>query len=231
MHHPNHATTIRAASLYALLRTATRAAHRRIDRHPILLPLLRPGLTRTHYEQVLRIFLNLHQTLQPAIAAEINRLHAEYELSDRIGWLLSDLANLAGHGNAAAEPGIDIAWLLPPIHGAPALIGALYVVEGSALGSRIIAKHLHTSLDIDASRGARFFNAWGDTTDQNWDRYWRLAATLCPPEHQADAAATAVALFEAIERGLDSAWERWRATENIQQNSAQGTEWRAPHGQ
>jgi heme oxygenase len=153
------ATAIRATSLHALLRTAARAAHRRIDRHPMLLPLVRPGLTRAHYEQVLRIFLNLHQTLQPAISAEINRLHAEYELSDRIDWLLSDLASLAGQDNAAAEPATDIAWSLPLIYSAPALTGALYVIEGSALGSRII-RHLHASLGIDANPGARFFHAW-----------------------------------------------------------------------
>lgn len=203
------------ASLHSAFRAVTYAAHQRIDRHPMLVPLLRPGLTWIHYDRVLRVFLNLYRSLQPCVVAEINRLGngCEYALGDRIEWLQCDLAYLAGCCDGVALSSLDIQWRLPSIDGAPAVVGALYVIEGSTLGSQIIAKQLKASLGVDCNHGARFFHAFGNQTSQNWSRYWQYAADQCPPEGQILALSAAVALFDAIERGLNEAWARWQAQE------------------
>ena len=60
-----------AAGLPALLLATTQAAHRHIDHHPLLAPLVRPGLSWDHYGQVPRLFLSLYESLQPALAVAI----------------------------------------------------------------------------------------------------------------------------------------------------------------
>ncbi len=168
--------------LRALLRDATRAAHHRIDHHPMLAPLLRPGLGWAQYLLVLKVFLDFYAALQPCLMTALERLPGApggYVLADRIAWLQQDLLDLADKAaDAASVARLDhagltnVRWLLPTLTQASALAGALYVVEGSALGGLVIAKQLHATLGVDANRGARFFNGWGDATHQKWDSYW-----------------------------------------------------------
>lgn len=202
--------------LRALLRDATRAAHHRIDHHPMLAPLLRPGLSWSHYLLVVHVFLNFYHTLQPRLTTALAHLPGApggYVLADRIAWLQQDLLDLADqatgvdHAARVDYAGLaNVRWGLPTLTQAPALAGALYVVEGSALGGLMIAKQLHATLGVDANRGARFFNGWGDATPQKWHNYWQFAALICPVDAAAQAAAAAASVFEALAQGLDAAW-------------------------
>jgi heme oxygenase (biliverdin-IX-beta and delta-forming) len=212
----------RIPGLRAVLRDATRAAHHRIDHHPVLVPLLRPGLSWAQYLLVLQVFLSFYDTLQPRLTIALERLPdalGGYILADRIAWLQQDLLDLADKADAGADSSdaasvasVDHAglaklrWVLPTLTQAPALVGALYVVEGSALGGLVIAKQLHATLGVDANRGARFFNGWGDATPQKWHNYWQFAALICPVDATAQAAAAAASVFEALTQGLDAAW-------------------------
>ncbi len=211
--------------LRAVLRDATRAAHHRIDHHPMLAPLLRPGLSWSHYLLVVQVFLNFYQALQPRLMTALECLSGAvggYVLADRIAWLQQDLLDLADKAADSADSSIvddaglaNVRWVLPTLTQAPALAGALYVVEGSALGGLVIAKQLRATLGIDANRGARFFNGWGDATHQKWDSYCQFATLICPAASQAQAAAAAADVFEALARGLDDVWAMQPETEAV----------------
>lgn len=54
--------------------------------------------------------------------------------------------------------------------------GALYVLEGSSLGGRVIARRLRDTLGIGPESGARFFHGYGDRTGEMW-RSFRAALT------------------------------------------------------
>lgn len=201
----------RIPGLRAVLRDATRAAHHRIDHHPVLVPLLRPGLSWAQYLFVLQVFLDFYRTLQPRLMTALACLPCDvghYVLADRIAWLQQDLQDVADR-TADKDELASVRWVLPALTQASTLVGALYVVEGSALGGLVIAKQLHATLGVDANRGARFFNGWGDATQQKWHNYWQFAALNCPADAAATsdaAAAAAASVFEALAQGLDAAW-------------------------
>lgn len=196
-------------ALLARLRTTTRAAHHHIDHHPMLAPLLRPKLSLVHYGMVLGTFFDLYRALQPEIAAAVKHFGGGYELADRLAWLDSDLEYLAKRGCVVSIGMND----LPPIQidDTAALIGTLYVVEGSALGGQVIARYLQASLGVDDEGGARFFNGRCAETLLHWNRFQQFAATLCPPEKNEEAAVASVVAFDYISHALDEAWARHSA--------------------
>lgn len=195
-----------ATALLELLRASTRSAHHRIDHHPMLAPLLRPKLSLAHYGLVLGTFFDLYCTLQPGIAAAVKRFGCDYELADRLAWLKSDLTYLAKLGFEV--PASCNASSPAPITSPADLIGTLYVVEGSALGGQVIARHLQTSLAIDARGGAKFFNGRGKETVKYWNRFQQFAAELCPSADHEAAANAAAAVFDRFSRELDASWTR-----------------------
>jgi heme oxygenase len=94
--------------------------------------------------------------IEPVIAtAERHKLH----LLDK------DLAVL-NHSPATLlyEP------LTPPIDLATAL-GHMYVIEGSTLGGRMIAKHINKHLGLDENNGAAFFTGYGNATGPLWQAF------------------------------------------------------------
>lgn len=58
---------------------------------------------------------------------------------------------------------------LPVIRSHAAALGALYVMEGSTLGGKIISQMLEKQLGL--TRGLSFFKSYGDDTMQMWQRF------------------------------------------------------------
>lgn len=200
----NTADEGRSAALQHSLRTATRASHHRIDHHRLLAPLVRPGLDLEHYSRVLWFFLWFYERLQPELAQALAMRQPDYPLGDRVTWLHADLACL---GLAAEASCLD--WNLPSLAEASALVGALYVVEGSTLGGQVISRRLRQSLEVTPTQGGRFFHGWGEETPQHWAHFWDFAVQLCPPGQEPEAAAAAVALFATLDDGLNRALRHW----------------------
>jgi heme oxygenase len=181
----------------------------------MLVALLQPQLSQAHYVRVLQVFLTFYTGLQPALTAALHRAGYHYALADRIDWLRRDLADLAAqhpptgptHPTPTTLP-TDTVWHLAT---AASIAGTLYVIEGSTLGGQVIARRVQAALGVDAARGARFFNGWGEVTGQKWQDYWQFATSICGPADEAmtaSAAVAAVATFNAIERALDAAWQQ-----------------------
>jgi len=77
-----------------------------------------------------------------------------------------------------------------------ALIGVLYVMEGSAQGGLMIARLLQT-LPI-APLPTAYFRVYGDTSAQKWRDFLQFANRLNTREEMDSAAATAISAFDAI---------------------------------
>jgi heme oxygenase len=120
----------------------TRGAHASIESVPSLRRLLSPDLTATDYVATLRHMRAFQGSLEPLLALRLNGASGADRLLD---------------GNQLAALDADLAWfraapLLPPRLPAPgsaaAALGALYVLEGSNLGGRIIGKHVARTLGV-----------------------------------------------------------------------------------
>jgi heme oxygenase len=181
-----------------LLRARTRAAHARIETVPALARLVADDLTMAEYVAVLRSMHAFHAALEPAIAGELADVPAAAALLD------------GGRMRALAE---DLAWFgapgLPPSpvslpSGRAAALGALYVVEGSGLGGRVIARRVAASLRVTPGRGGNFYGGLGaDAARTRWRHLCDLLEHFdLREETAADLIDGAIATFRCLERRL-----------------------------
>lgn len=185
------------APLNAVLRRATADVHARLHLHPGLAAVAEGRIDAEGYR---RLLLRMYGFYLPfEAAARLEPL--------RSGWLSSDLAalgtppwRLVASGCCGSLPRLDCAF---------SVIGAMYVVEGSALGGRGLARHLAGLLGDETLRGRRFFSSDGADTGRAWRAFGeRLSAV--PPAGPArrtiiDAAVATFCCFEAWMDGWEAA--------------------------
>ena len=120
----------------------------------------RTDLSLTRYRSILEAlygyYLPLEARLQPAAAIG-------FPLSSRSPRLERDLTALG-----ASTTGLPRCDELPSVESAADLAGCLYVIEGAALGGRVIAKALDRHLGIGPETGASFFAGDGSGTAARW---------------------------------------------------------------
>lgn len=184
-------------ALHARLREATQAAHRALDHHPVLAPLVRTDLTRAQYGRALVALHGIQSSVESAILRFMVR-HPQafnYVARMRAELLEDDLRDLG----LAPGPALRVA---PPQDVGEA-VGMLYTIEGSSLGGQVIRRQ------VKALPGeplpVRFFSGHGPRTQSFWADFLAWSAAACPPARYEAAEAAAVGLFGAIKEHLDSA--------------------------
>jgi len=80
--------------------------------------------------------------------------------------LVNDITALGGSAEPLAS-GND----LPAIENSLQAYGALYVIEGSTLGGKIISKMVAQQLGIADGKGLSFFSSYGDNLAAMWDKF------------------------------------------------------------
>jgi heme oxygenase len=189
-----------APTLLTLLRAGTRAAHDRMETAPALACLMSPGLTAPGYVFALQA---LH-ALQAGVAARFAALPAgEPAIRAPDDGALRLLAeDLAWFG---ARPRRRLA-LQGAIPDRLAAIGALYVVEGSALGARVIGRAVSQSIGVAPGRGGSFFcSATAEAARSRWlavAGFLTASGTKLDEDGQARVVAGARAVFDALARAL-----------------------------
>lgn len=183
-------TGVEDVPLRCLLRTATQEVHGRLHLHSGFAAVQSATITRADYESLLVRLYGFYVPFDAAVAAA----------PCRSKWLEDDLRSL-GLGRALS--------VLPRCPHVPSLdngllrLGALYVVEGSALGGRDLARGLDRLLGKDVTEGRRFFLGRGSGTGQAW-RHYLARLSAAPPERTARAEVVkgAVATFAAFEHWM-----------------------------
>lgn len=187
-------------SLRARLLAATHAEHARINRHPRLAGLTRPGYRLAQYRTLLPVYHRFYGLVEGAVLERLKADAVDFSYQERrkLPWLDQDLAVLG---------------LSPPVLGAgPACrcadlaeaIGALYPIEGSTLGGQLILGHLRDNLGLTATTGARFFHGYGADTQRRWAEFLAFAERLvADPDGQERAARMAVQVFRLLRTLLD----------------------------
>ena len=179
-------------SLHARLRTETAPAHERLERS---LDLLSRPLDRDRLTALLVRFHGFHQDWEPALAC---CLPAELVPRPRLPLLEHDLRTL-GVGN-------DIMTAIPSCAHAASLgehqdtaLGSVYVLEGSTLGGRVVARHFAEAPWWPAA-GLGYFDPYGDETATRWRH---TLAQLAAAGGDADRiVAGAVRTFEILQLWL-----------------------------
>jgi len=191
-------------SVMARLKSATAAAHARVDAAIDL-----PRMTASRYGVVLGALARAHALVESALAPHGRTLKRfDYDLAQRSkhAWLQADLAEVG----ADAEAAECATWrALSLAEG----FGAVYVIEGAALGGRVIAREIATAPYLTEGRGCRYFVGYGADTGRVWRTTSRSIEAFdewTSGAYTAEIVNGANATFSLFERELrsvlDTAW-------------------------
>ena len=176
------------------LRTATRDAHRQLEQHPLLQPLLSPALSLAHYARVISAFTGFYAALEPPLQRALAFLDTPgYRYRPRLPLLQEDRTVLPARAvspcTAAPVPTCE-----------EEAMGILYVLEGATQGGRVIAPRLRTSLGLNDGTGARYFHLY---RHRSWEIFCALPGVRRTGPRGDAAPAMARATFESLHRHLD----------------------------
>ena len=193
-------------SVLRSLRDATHDVHVRINHHPFIQGLTKPGFPIESYKRLLGAYFHLYEAIEREIDvfALAHPTVLRYEPRRKLPWLRADLEFLNIDPRASPHCGTGPR-ALPPIPDVGAFIGMLYVIEGATLGGQVISRHLHRHLGLSGVAGARFFNGYGDETktQQQWQDFRRLAGhTIGNETLLLSAQKSAVDVFKLFEEKL-----------------------------
>lgn len=175
------------------LRAATKDIHDRLDKAPVLRPLTSPTITVPQYRAALTALHGFNAPIERLLDSDAARL----------ALLRADLTDLDLDADL-----LPVATDLPPLDSHPARLAARYVLDGSAHGGRAMLPNITRSLGFDGMHGARFLASAGIDMAGRWKALLaQLESDLATPESRNIACDTAVALFSALERWLDSCME------------------------
>jgi len=184
-----------APPLRDLLRTATHETHERLHRHPGLGAVQAGTIDRRRYVALLGRLYGFHRSFEVVTGST----------PQRSVWLESDLAALGVAADHRAR--LPFCPSLGVIAGAAEQLGAHYVVEGSALGGRGLARKLDTLLGAGVLDGRRFFSGHAEDTGGVWRACLeRLAGFSKRPEARAAVVSGATATFAIFEHWL-AGWD------------------------
>jgi heme oxygenase (biliverdin-IX-beta and delta-forming) len=184
------------------LRQRTKPYHDRLESR---LDILSRIDSMSGYRTILTRFYGFYVPLEPILAYHIQTAAPEftYERRRKAGHLMADLHTL---GLSSAEiAALPLCVELTTLLSLPQALGCLYVLEGATLGGQIIARHLKTSLGLDETNGAAFFNSYGDDTGRMWRAYGENLTAYVALHGNQDSNKTT--LEWAIEQPLDPSLE------------------------
>ncbi len=123
--------------------------------------------TLQDYAHLLSLFYSFFGGLELAIDKYINTtILPDYALRRKSAALANDLVELC-----KPLPVLALKSDLPEIRDHLQSIGALYVMEGSTLGGKVIAKMMLKQLNLTEMKGVTFFTGYGEQTMRMWQTF------------------------------------------------------------
>ncbi len=168
-----------ASNIMERLKSATSDLHQAAEQRVLQRELARGALPRDLYVAFLGQMLLVHEALEAAIRLTATRHRAfgavVREHHTREGALRSDLDHLAG-GTWVAEPLPAARLLIREIERArqeepAALLGMLYVLEGSTNGSKFIAAAMSRRQGLKPGPGLGYLDPHGDHQKDRWQAF------------------------------------------------------------
>jgi heme oxygenase len=146
------------------LKENTKQNHQQLEK--VLVGKLKAIRSAGEYASLLKLFYGYFGGLE----VEINKVLDAGLLPDnaerrKTQCLANDLRYLASEVPAKAT-GDD----LPALHSHLQALGALYVIEGSTLGGKIISKMMQQQMGLDG-QALSFFTSYGERTKEMWNTF------------------------------------------------------------
>ena len=205
-------TQLVTQSIMARLRAETRPQHDATEAIPFSAAIVAGSLPLASYAAQLAAYVPVHVALEGAIASANHRAlaHVWDPGMRRVDLLRADLGALGfaetsmPESTRAASHAFG-AWIEEVARTDPvALLGILYVLEGSTLGGAFLRKHLAAAYSL-TDAGLRYYSPYGSHPKPHWVAFSARMNELDLTDAEADAVVEAAsATFDRIGRILVS---------------------------
>jgi len=144
----------------SIIKEATMPAHQKLEKEVIL--KLKAIRSDEDYAALLKNFNNYFDALENAISPYITpNVLADYNERRNSAYLKKDIAELGGDPAAVTVE-------VPEIKNELEAMAALYVMEGSIMGGKIIVQMLAKA---NITKGVSFFSGYGEDTGKMWGTF------------------------------------------------------------
>jgi heme oxygenase len=184
------------------LREQTAVSHKKLEENYLSKMILNDQVSIVDYQNYLSalygVTLGCETDLFPFFEDIITDLHAR----KRSGLIENDLIS-TGFSKSQVEA---VSVYKFAFSSTAEALGAMYVLEGSNLGGRILYKHIHKSLGLTADNGCSYFWGYGENTSMMWKTFISQFSQFAIQTGQAVQIINgAVETFTIIDTWLDEA--------------------------
>ena len=116
--------------------------------------------TIEHYMRLLVVMETFYASWEPPIVASPLWQEFQYRPFPKLHYLRNDIEVLGGSPAKQLQ--------LSPPDSVAAVVGVLYVLEGSMLGGQIIANHLEKTLGLSSENGLSYYRCYGKKNRVQW---------------------------------------------------------------
>ena len=150
------------------LRTQTSPYHAKLEEAGLSSRLMDPGLTIETYKSILIAFYGFIIPAEKHYYVNSLTIFPRLALYKRGGLLMQDLLFL---GLSETDLKNLPQFKVTPFQNESAILGCLYVLEGSKLGGQMISRHVTNKLKFINEEGTKFFSAHGAETGRYWKEF------------------------------------------------------------
>ncbi len=192
-------STVRRPEILDELRARTRAAHERVERG---VPITRDEGDARDLRRLLERLHGLHLPIEERLEG-LAWARVGLDLQERRkAWRIARDLLALGH-DAASIAALPRCARLPDVGDLPRGLGCLYVIEGSMLGGRVLARALRARLGPAVAGALSFLDAYGERLAALWSDLGRaLDQAGRAPAARAAILAAANDTFACVERWL-----------------------------
>jgi heme oxygenase len=160
------------------LKTDTLTNHQQLEK--MLVGRMKAIRSKEDYISLLQLFYSYFGGLEELIDRYINETEMpDYQHRRKSAALAKDIEDLGG------EPGQKVSEnALPAIKNSLQAYAAMYVIEGSTLGGKIISKMMAQQLGVTHNKGLSFFNGYGENTENMWEKFKNALNTKAKTPHE-----------------------------------------------
>lgn len=178
------------------IRKETAALHSRLDNLELTKRLMSKQVSKEDYSNYIQCFYALHALIEPLLYQEAVLHIPDIDKNQRILALQADL-ELLNVPELVMEVPVETAFIT-----SKAYLGALYVMEGSRLGGRFIARHLREWLPENEVPAFHFLE---EAPEVGWKE---ILARVSTSEHnqRTEIIASAKYMFKFVEEVLERAF-------------------------
>jgi heme oxygenase len=179
-------------TLLERLKIETRPAHDRIEK---AMDLDRRIASREAYRELLIRLYGFHRAWESK-AASLAPDPAFFQGRCKAGLLAQDLKALGLDAGEIIR--LPQCHSLMPLPAPEAVLGSMYVVEGSTLGGAVIAKEVERKLGFGRETGCAYFRSYGRDTAAMWKSFGTVLLAASSPETDDLIVASAQHTFTAM---------------------------------